>query len=105
MNITRDEIIHVEEILPSKKEIEKAEEKAIKIAAPAEEVPKKETATPLVKVLEDIFFDYDRFYIKDNTRRILEKNAEYLKSDKAINIIIEGHCDEKGDRGIQYLTG
>lgn len=67
---------------------------------------KKEVIPPLaVKGLQDIFFDYDRFYIRDDTRPILETNAEYLKANKDVGILIEGHCDERGTSEYNIALG
>lgn len=46
--------------------------------------------------LKDVFFDYDRYAIRDDAREILYANARFLKKNKNAGIIIEGHCDERG---------
>lgn len=46
--------------------------------------------------MEDINFDYDSYMLSQEARRILADNAIYLKRNKSVNILIEGHCDERG---------
>ncbi len=51
-------------------------------------------------LLEDVYFDYDKSDVRDDTRSILTKNAEALKQIFAAHpngiVTIEGHCDERG---------
>lgn len=47
-------------------------------------------------VLQDVFFDYDRHVIREDARKALLDNAEFLKQNKHVRITIEGHCDERG---------
>ncbi len=43
-----------------------------------------------------IYFDYDKSDIRDDQRPTLQANGEFLRAHPNINIIIEGHCDERG---------
>jgi len=47
-------------------------------------------------VLDDVFFDFDEFGIKDAYRDILKGNAEQILGKEGIKVVIEGHCDERG---------
>ncbi len=42
------------------------------------------------------YFDFDKYNIRPDAARALEYNAELLKENPGANIIIEGHCDERG---------
>ncbi len=47
--------------------------------------------------LDDVFFDFDQYTIRSSHIPVLEKNAELLKETyKVSNVLIEGHCDERG---------
>ena len=48
------------------------------------------------KVLETVYFDYDKSDLLDGTRETLQSNAEWLKANPARTVRIEGHCDERG---------
>lgn len=53
--------------------------------------------------IKDIYFDFDRYDIKDESRPILRQVADALISNKKIKVVIEGHCDERGTR--EYNLG
>lgn len=46
--------------------------------------------------LKTIYFDFDKYNLRDDARRQLDANAEILRSNSDMNIVIEGHCDERG---------
>ena len=53
---------------------------------------KKEEKSPL----DDVFFDFDYHLLTEGAQKILQKNAEWLRSHPQARILIEGHCDERG---------
>jgi peptidoglycan-associated lipoprotein len=55
--------------------------------------------------LSDIFFDFDRFAIRDEARSVLESNAGILKSQSGEKILVEGHCDERGTTAYNLVLG
>ena len=55
--------------------------------------------------LSDVFFDFDRFVIRDDARSGLEANAGLLKSQSGVKILIEGHCDERGTSAYNLVLG
>ncbi len=55
--------------------------------------------------LNMIHFDYDKSQIRSDAREVLKKNAEYLKKNPDINILIEGHCDERGTTEYNLALG
>ena len=75
---------------PAPKEEPKAEEKP---APPVEE--KKVTETVEIK-LEPIYFDFDKYFIRQDAKKVLNQNAQLLKDNPQVNIRIEGNCDERG---------
>ena len=46
--------------------------------------------------IEDVFFDYDRYNLRDDARMALEGNARVLAANSDLQMILEGHCDERG---------
>ena len=44
----------------------------------------------------DIHFDFDKSFIREDAKPILQEVADYLKASRAASILIEGHCDERG---------
>ncbi|MBS3818779.1 peptidoglycan-associated lipoprotein Pal [bacterium] len=55
--------------------------------------------------LEMIHFDFDKYFIRENEKPILEKNAEWLKKWDSAKILIEGHCDERGTEEYNLALG
>ncbi len=55
--------------------------------------------------LSDIFFDFDRFAIRDDARSGLEANAGILKARSGEKILIAGHCDERGTSAYNLVLG
>ena len=52
-----------------------------------------------------IHFDYDKFFIRDDAKSTLEANAAYLKNWRSVNVLIEGHCDERGTEEYNLALG
>ena len=50
--------------------------------------------------LQTIYFAYDSSNLTEAARSTLEENARWLKLSDAVDIQVEGHCDERG--GQQY---
>jgi peptidoglycan-associated lipoprotein len=47
-------------------------------------------------LLADINFDFDEYALRPDARRILNRNAQFLREYPTIKIQIQGHCDERG---------
>jgi peptidoglycan-associated lipoprotein len=50
-----------------------------------------------------IFFDYDKFDIKDEYRPLVEAHARYLRENPGAKMLIQGNADERGSR--EYNVG
>jgi peptidoglycan-associated lipoprotein len=73
--------------------------------APAPPVhPPMPQAMPIPE-LSDIFFDFDRFVIRNDAQSVLEANAGVLKSQSGEKILLEGHCDERGTSAYNLVLG
>jgi peptidoglycan-associated lipoprotein len=46
--------------------------------------------------LKDIRFDFDKYEIRAGEARTLDANAGWLKTNAGVQVLIEGHCDERG---------
>jgi peptidoglycan-associated lipoprotein len=56
-------------------------------------------------LLGDVYFDFDRYELKDAARERLRKNADFLKSNPEFLITLEGHCDERGTNDYNLALG
>ncbi len=55
--------------------------------------------------LSDIFFDFDQYAIRSDARPRLKANAAILKAEPFQNVVIEGHCDERGTSAYNLVLG
>jgi peptidoglycan-associated lipoprotein len=46
--------------------------------------------------LKSIYFDFDKNDLTKDSVETLKENADYLKSNSDINVVLEGHTDERG---------
>ncbi len=54
---------------------------------------------------EDIRFDYDKYNLKPEARKVLNKIGEFMKANKKAAVLIEGHCDERGTTEYNLALG
>jgi len=57
------------------------------------------------RALKMIRFDYDKYFIRDDAKSVLEGNAAWLKKFRTAKILIEGHCDERGTEEYNLALG
>jgi len=55
--------------------------------------------------LRIIHFDYDKYFIREDAKPVLEANAAYLKKWRSVKVLIEGHCDERGTEEYNLALG
>ena len=78
-------------------------------AAPA--TPAAPTARPQPKEfvavadLKPIYFDFDKYDIRPGDAKVLDANAQWLKSNANQLVLIEGHCDERGTNEYNLALG
>lgn len=58
-----------------------------------------------VEVNDRVFFSLNSSEINDEAKKTLDVQAEWLRSDKTVNVTIEGHCDERGSREFNIALG
>jgi len=63
------------------------------------------TPPPAPPALSDVFFDFDKFVIRDDAKPTLERNASVLKGREGWKLLIEGHCDERGTSAYNLVLG
>jgi len=81
------------------------EQPEVVVAEPVEEtvkpvVTEEETETPeeiLSRIrLDDVHFDFDKSDLTDSARMSLNRYVEVLKANPNVQVLVEGHCDERG---------
>jgi peptidoglycan-associated lipoprotein len=59
----------------------------------------------LAAPLKMIYFDYDRYQIRDDAKPVLEGNAAWMNKFRSAKVLIEGHCDERGTEEYNLALG
>jgi len=54
--------------------------------------------------LKDVFFDFDKYDIRQSDAKVLDTNATWLKANDNL-VLIEGHCDERGTNEYNLALG
>ena len=62
---------------------------------PPPPAPKDEEPT-VKSALADAFFDYDEASLRADAKTALEGNAKWMEKNSNANVVVEGHCDERG---------
>jgi len=55
--------------------------------------------------LTDAFFDYDQSDLREDARTALAADASWLKKYPTVQVLIEGHCDERGTAAYNLALG
>jgi peptidoglycan-associated lipoprotein len=84
------------------------------VAAPPIPTPSVPTPEPAVVAaapkapeltLKDIFFDFDQAILREDSRKTLADNAQWLRANPSAKLTIEGHCDERGSSEYNLALG
>ncbi len=67
----------------------------------AREISEGRTHAPMLPV----YFDFDKSTIREDQVGKMERNAEFLKNNPRISIVIEGNCDERGTTEYNMALG
>jgi len=59
----------------------------------------------VVNVGDRVYFDYDKYEVRADALPILAKQAEWLVRYPAVQVRIEGNCDERGTREYNFALG
>ncbi len=58
-----------------------------------------------ISVPDRVYFGFNKYNISNDSAEILDLQAEWLKADSSVKIIVEGHCDERGTREYNLALG
>ncbi len=56
----------------------------------------REGKAPVSGPLKDIYFEFDQYDLRADTRDMLKAHAKWLKDNISAQVEVEGHCDERG---------
>lgn len=60
---------------------------------------------PIASAFQNIHFEFDRYEIRSSDEYVLQAVAEWLEENERINVLIEGHCDERGTNEYNMALG
>ena len=63
----------------------------------------KDPASILSK--RSVYFEYDKYDVKDEFRPLVEAHAKYLRENPAARMLIQGNADERGSREYNLALG
>ena len=55
--------------------------------------------------MKTIYFDYNAFDLTEQAKATMAKNAAWLRSNAAVQVTIEGHCDNRGSTEYNLALG
>ncbi len=58
-----------------------------------------------IKELVTVYFDYDGSELREETRKALQQNAEWLRQNPMAEVQIQGHCDDRGTTEYNLALG
>lgn len=59
----------------------------------------------VVNVGDRVYFDYDKYAVRDDAQPLLAAQAEWLKRYPSVQVRIEGNCDERGTQEYNLALG
>ena len=68
-------------------------------------LPRELTDPKSILSRRSIFFDYDRFDVKDEYRELVTAHARFLSNNRQFRMLIQGNTDERGSREYNLALG
>jgi peptidoglycan-associated lipoprotein len=59
----------------------------------------------VAEIGDRVFFGYDQYDLTPQARSTIEHQAQWMKTYPAVNVMVEGHCDERGTREYNLALG
>ena len=81
------------------------EEERLREESKHKEEMRMETAAQNRFLNEDIHFEFDSFILVSEAQEVLKWKAEWLRNNPDVQVIIEGHCDERGTNQYNLALG
>ena len=89
------------QVAPTGPVIEKVDEPVAQVEKPVlseEELFQQRSLEELNKeqVLKKVNFDFDMYTIREDMKPVMQANANWLLKFPSVEVLVEGHCDERG---------
>jgi peptidoglycan-associated lipoprotein len=56
-------------------------------------------------MMHSIYYAYDRSEVTPESRKVIEANAEYLRQNPKVKVVVEGNADERGSAEYNVALG
>ena len=67
--------------------------------------PPGSEAQLVAEIGDRVFFGYDQYDLTPQARTTIENQSKWMKTYTAVNLMVEGHCDERGTREYNLALG
>lgn len=89
------------QVAPEQPAVETVEEPLAKVEKPVlseEELFQQKSLEELNRdqVLKRIHFDFDKYSVREDMKPVMQTNANWLLRFPSVEVLVEGHCDERG---------
>ncbi|MFH1044644.1 MAG: peptidoglycan-associated lipoprotein Pal [Pseudomonadota bacterium] len=75
------------------------------VAPKADEVPNALKDPNSILSKRSLYYDYDKYDVKDEYKPLLQAHARYLAQNRNARMLIQGNCDERGSREYNLALG
>ena len=65
--------------------------------------PRPVTVKPDLAVFDRVFYGFDKYHLTEEGKETLERQAQWLRDNPGVRILVAGNCDERGTR--EYNLG
>ena len=69
------------------------------------EIAARQAREAAKRELADIYFAYDKWALSSEGIKNLAQNADFLRQNPTVKLLVEGHCDERGSREYNLVLG
>lgn len=90
---------------PSAEELRAREEAERRRRIAESQLAARPAVTPGSSVMQPVYFDYDKSTLKDDSKAVLARNAEWLRGNPQVRVQVEGHADERGTEEYNLALG
>jgi peptidoglycan-associated lipoprotein len=92
---------------PAKEKAEAAKEEAAiqEELLKGKEKQEKERILKEAASFADVYFDFDQYDLTAPARETLKQHADWLLANPAFDLLVEGHCDERGTAEYNLALG
>src|SRR5258708_22095229 len=78
---------------------------ALPVSPPVAARPVQPAAPQIDLSKRSVFYEYDKYDIRDEYRPVLQAHGKYLAENRGKKMLVQGNCDERGSREYNIALG